>query len=53
MKRIYCIECNKHRKFKNVKISFIFNEILVLSIICGKCGSNKIESIEIINPNRM
>ena len=42
------------RKFKNPKASYTFNEALVLSIICDKCGSNddKIftieESIEIL-----
>ena len=34
MKKIYCIKCNKYRKFKNPKISYIFD------IICDKCGSN-------------
>ena len=28
------------RKFKNPKASYTFNEALVLSIICDKCGSN-------------
>ena len=40
MRTIYCIKCNKYRKFKNPKISYIFDKILVLSITCGKCGSN-------------
>ena len=40
MKNLYCIKCNKYRKFKNPKISHIFDEILVLSIIYYKCGSN-------------
>ena len=34
MKKIYCIKCNKYRKFKNPKISYISD------IICDKCGSN-------------
>ena len=34
MKKIYCIKCNKYIKFKNPKISYIFD------IICDKCGSN-------------
>ena len=32
------IVCDKYRKFKNPKISFIFKKTLVLSIICSKCG---------------
>ena len=53
MKKIYCVKCNKYRKLKNPRISYIFDEILSLSTICDKCGSNdqKIfkeeESIEI------
>ena len=39
MKKFYCIICGKHRKFRNPKISNIFekNIILSLSIIYGKC----------------
>ena len=29
----------KYRKFKNPKISYIFEVTLVLSIICRKCGN--------------
>ena len=28
-----------HRKFKNPKMPYIFNKILVLYFICDKCGS--------------
>ena len=38
--KIYCIKCNKYRKFKNLKLTYVFNKSLVLSIICHKCGSN-------------
>ena len=31
--------CNKHRLFKNPKISYISQKTFVFSIICGKCGS--------------
>ena len=31
--------CGKYRKLKNPKVSYIFEKILVLSIICSKCGS--------------
>ena len=38
MKKICCIVCGKCRKFKNFEISYIFGKLLVLSIICDKCG---------------
>ena len=51
---IYFLKKSKYRKFKNPKISHIFDKKLVLSIIYDKCNSNdeKIfkeeESIEIL-----
>ena len=39
MKKIYCIICGKYRKFKNPKISHVFEKTLVLSIICSKCSN--------------
>ena len=54
MKKHYCVKCNKYRKLKNPRISYIFDETLSLSTICDKCSSNdeKIfkeeESIEIL-----
>ena len=53
MKNIYCITCNT--KMVTLKISDIFDKILVFSINCNICRSNdeKIskgkESIEILN----
>ena len=38
MKIIYCIKCNKHRKFKNTRVSHIFDKTLVLFLICDKHG---------------
>ena len=35
---MYCNVCNNYRKFKKVKISYIFKEILSLSIAYSKCG---------------
>ena len=43
MKKIYCIVCGKYKKFKNLQISYIFEKILDLSIICSKCGSKNEE----------
>ena len=37
--KIYCIVCDKSRKFKNLKISYIFLKILGISIVCSKCGN--------------
>ena len=52
MKKKYCIKCDKYRKFKDPKISYVLDKILVFSIICGKCGSNgeikEEKSIEIL-----
>ena len=39
MKKIYCVICCKHRKFKYPKMSYIFEKKLVLSVICSKCKS--------------
>ena len=51
---MYCNVCNKYRKFKKAKISYIFKKTLSLSIVYSKCGHEyeKIfkeeESIEIL-----
>ena len=53
MKKLYCVICNKYRKFEKPKILYLLEKILVLSIICSKCKNEdeKIfkeeESIEI------
>ena len=53
MKKIYCVICGMYRKFKKTKISYIFQKILLLSIICSKCENEdeKIlrEEISILN----
>ena len=40
MKKIYCIKCNKNRKFKNPKITYFLNRTLVLSLF--------VKSVEVI-----
>ena len=51
---MYCNVCNKYRKSKKIKISYIFKKILSLSIVYSKCGHEyeKIfkeeESVEIL-----
>ena len=37
--KIYCVKCNKHRKMKNHKISYIFDRKLLLSVISDNCSS--------------
>ena len=37
MKKLYCVICGKYKKFKNPKISYIFEKALVFLIICSKC----------------
>ena len=55
MKKSYCVICGQYARFKNPKISYIFEKTLVFSIICSKCKNgdekifNKEESIEILN----
>ena len=45
MKKICCIICGKYRKFKNPKISSIFNKSLVLSIINFHYLAMRVKSI--------
>ena len=46
----------KYKKFNNLKLWYIFEKTLFLSIICSKCGSKdekifkKEELIEILKP---
>ena len=35
---MYCNVCNKYRKFKTTKVSYIFYKTLNLSIAYSKCG---------------
>ena len=37
MKKLYCVICGKGRKFKNPKISYIFEKKISFFIICSKC----------------
>ena len=38
MMKIYCNVCNKYKKFKNPKMSYIFKKTLSLSIVYSECG---------------
>ena len=54
MKNLYCIICGNYTKFEKLKISYLLEKTLVLSIICSKCKNEdeklfKVEkSIEIL-----
>ena len=54
MKKVCCVNCDKYKKFKKSKISYISEKTLVLSINCSKCENEdeKIlkeeESIEVL-----
>ena len=37
IKKLFYVICGNYRKFKNPKISHIFEKTLVLSVICSKC----------------
>ena len=37
MMKVYCNVCDKYRKFKNPKISYIFKKTLSLFIVYSKC----------------
>ena len=39
MKKLNCAICDKYKKFKNRKISYIFLKALVLSIDCSQCNN--------------
>ena len=44
MKKLYFVISDKYRKFGTPKISYIFEKLLVLCIICSKC-KNEDENI--------
>ena len=39
MMKIYCNICNKYRKSRNAKISYIFKKVLGIYIVYSKCGN--------------
>ena len=44
MENLYCVICNKYRKFENPKILYLLEKTLVLSLIFNKC-QNKNEKL--------
>ena len=59
MKKLCCIICGKYKKFEKPKISYLSEQILVLSVICSKCNNNDEqlfkaeESMEILKTLRL
>ena len=41
MKKLYCVNCGKIRKFEKPKISYILEKTLVLSIIYSECKNQE------------
>ena len=37
MKKLYCVICNKYKKFEKPKISYLLEKTLLVSIIWSKC----------------
>ena len=46
IKKLYCVICDKYIKFKNLKISYIFQKTLALYIICSKCKNENEETFK-------
>ena len=51
-KKIYRVTCGKYKKFKNSKISYIFEKTLVHFIICSKCSNEDEKILKKINQLR-
>ena len=55
MRNLYCVICDKYRKFEKPKISYLLEKTLVLSIICSQYKNEdeklfkKEESIKMLN----
>ena len=53
MIKIYCVICDKYRKFKNPKISYIFEKTLALSVICSKCHNENKKVLKTFLENQL
>ena len=55
MRNLYCVICDKYRKFEKPKISYLLEKTLVLSIICSQYKNEdeklfkKEESMKMLN----
>ena len=56
MKKLYCVNCGKYRKFEKLQMLYLLEKTLVLSIICSKCKNDyekffkEEKSVEILKP---
>ena len=53
VKKLYCVICDKYRKFQEPKISYILEKTLVLSIIFSKCKTEEIYKKYLKNTNQL
>ena len=53
VKKLYCVICDKYRKFQEPKISYILEKTLVLSIIFSKCKNEEIYKKYLKNTNQL
>ena len=41
MKQLYCIICGKYKKFEKLKMSYLLEKTLVLSVTFSKCKNEE------------
>ena len=46
MKKLYCVNCSKNRRFEKPKISYLLVKTLVLFTICSKCKNEDEEKFK-------
>ena len=46
MKKLYCVNCSKYRKFEKPKMSYVLQKTLVLSNIYIKCKNEDEKSFK-------
>ena len=53
MKKLYCVICDKYRKFEKPKMSYLWEKRLVLFITCSKCENEEEELFKEDESNEM
>ena len=43
MKQLYCVICGKYKKFEKLKMSYLLEKTLVLSVTFSKCKNEEEE----------
>ena len=41
MKQLYCVICGKYKKFEKLKMSYLLEKTLVLSVTFSKCKNEE------------